>query len=327
MIRTALRTGISALILATVSFSTNAAQIAMETGGVNSVVGLMPQTMASFWAKDGVDVQLATGQTLTKSLLKVATGKLDSAVMPPLAFNALKKGVGPYKKMGDKASALGPNVRSLFGFPASYFHAITWADSGIDTWEDAAGKRIFIGPPAGAANRQIQAMIAAGGLAKDRYEGVKAPWNAAQQGFQDGQYDVYVGSYALGSQALVELSLSRKIRILPVKPENRDPDPSLGMASTVIPANTYPGQVNESDVIAWQSLMMLAVHKDMSDDMAYKMTKSYFAHTAEMGKNNKLLAHLDGADPFIGVTAPLHPGALRYYKENGISVPAALMLQ
>jgi hypothetical protein len=47
------------------------------------------------------------------------------------------------------------------------------------------------------------------------------------------------------------------------------------------------------------------------------MTKAYFESTADMGKNNGLLAHLDGASPFVGIAAPLHPGAIRYYKEIG----------
>lgn len=311
---------------AAVSMAAHAAKISMESGGTNSVVGMTPQAMAPYWAKAGVDVQLALDQTLTRSLLKLAQGSLDSSVIPLPAYPALVRGVGPYAKMGDKAKALAPNVRSLFAFTASTYHPIVWADSGIEKWSDVKGKRVFIGPPAGAANAQIRGLVkAASGLEEGKdYQGIKAPWGVAADNFRDGQYDVYIGSYAIGSQALVEMSLSRKIRVLSL-PNRNDPPASLGMAVATIPAKTYPGLVNTQDIIAWRTLMMLAVNKDMSDDVAYKLTKTYFESIPTLKAGNAALSVLNADDAFSGLVAPLHPGAVKYYKEAGRTVPAKLM--
>lgn len=315
-----------ALVLAaTLGQAAAADRIGMETATAASVVGLLPQTMASFWAKDGVDVQLSMDQTLTKSLLKLAEGQLDSAVIPPPAFVSLVNGTGPYAKMGDKGKALAGNVRALFGFPASFYHAVAWADSGIKQWTDAKGKRVFIGPPAGVANAQITAMARAGGLADGDYTPIKAPWGAAAQNFQDGQFDVYVGSYGLGSQALAEISLTRKVRFLSLPADKAQPPAGLGMSPAKIPAGSYPGQVNENDAMTWQTVMMMMVKGSIGDDIAYKLTKSYFTHLKELAKANALLAHLVASDPFAAVVAPLHPGALRYYKEAGMQVPSELI--
>ncbi|GGB79523.1 hypothetical protein GCM10011352_01450 [Marinobacterium zhoushanense] len=321
MIKKVLCTTLCALTVGVMPISAQANDIGMETATAASVVGLLPQTMASYWGEDGINVQLSMGQTLTKSLLKVATGKLDSAVVPTPAFYALQAGKGPYAKMGEKASALSKNVRALFGFPASMYHAVTWADSGIESWEDAVGKRVYIGPPAGAANAQITALVKAGGLEPGSYEAVKAPWGVASQSFQDGQFDVYVGSFGLGSQSLAEMSLQRPIRLLSVKPENRVPSKSVGMADGVIPAGTYPGVVNESDVYTFQTLMFIGVNEDMSDEIAYQLTKSYFENVSKIAEGNPLMKHLVSADPFVGVAAKIHPGAARYYAERGIEIP------
>ena len=314
----------NAALAASIGLAASGAQavdISMEAATAQSVVGLMPQTMASYLSEAGVDVQLAMGQTLTKSLLKVATGQLDSAVIPPGAFNALKAGKGPYAKMGqEKGSEMASGVRALYGFPGSTYHAITWADNGINEWPDAAGKRVYIGPPAGAANAQITSLAAAGGLEADQYEGIKAPWGAAAQAFQDGQFDVYVGSFPVGSQVVAELSLKRPIRILGI-PEGTEPKAGLGMEKSVVPAGTYPDQANESDSAAFLTLMFIGVNQSMSDDLAYTMTKIYMESREQMGKDNRLLNHLASYSPFTGVTAPLHPGAIRYYEEQGITVP------
>ncbi|WP_026291718.1 TAXI family TRAP transporter solute-binding subunit [Marinobacterium rhizophilum] len=303
----------------------NAQQISMETVAPSSVAGIVPQTMASYWAKEGVDVQLSMNQTLTKSLLKMTQGKLDSAIVPPNAYNALVNGKAPYAGMGDQGAALAQKVRSLFSIPASVYHAIVWDDSGIKSWADAEGKRVYIGPPGGAANEQITAMVKAGGLNDDQYEAVKAPWGPAAQSFQDGQFDVLVSTYGLGSQALSELSMSRDIRLLSVLPEKGEPPAGLGLVPAKIPPHTYPGQKNDDEVIAWQAVLMLGVKTDMSDDLAYQLTKSYMENRQALADGNALLRELPTADPLAGVNAPLHPGALRYYREAGIEVPKALL--
>jgi TRAP transporter TAXI family solute receptor len=281
--------------------------------------------MAPLWAKNGVDVELALGQTLTKSLLKIGQGTLDSAVIPLAAYADLAAGTGPYVQMGDKAAAVAGNVRSLFGFTASTYHPIVWADGPIKSWADIKGRRVFIGPPAGAANAQITGLIkAASGLEEGRdYTCVKAPWGVAGDGFRDGQFDVYVGTYALGSQALSELSLSRKIRLLSLP--NRDEPPfKLGLSVGTIPPGTYPGMVNTEPVTSWQTLMMLAVSKEMANDVAYQLTKAYFEGLPTLKAGNAAMKGLSADEAFSGLRTPLHPGAARYYREVGRSVPAAL---
>ncbi len=302
-----------------------AAKIGMESATPNSILGMLPQAMAPYWSKQGVDVQLSLNQTLTKSLLKIAKGSLDSAVIPGLAFSALQNGRGPYAKMADKAKDMSKNVRGLFTIPGSYYHAITRADSGIQSWPDAKGKRVFIGPPAGAANTQISSLAAAGGLDIGEYKPIKAPWGAAVQSFQDGQFDVFVGTFSLGSQSVAELSLTNEIRILGIPGEKMMPPEGLGMQPAEIPANTYPGQVNEDSALTWQTIMMMAVNKDMSDDIAYTLTKEFVDNRMALAESNALFNDLLTTDYFVGVNAPLHPGAVRYYKEEGIPIPEALL--
>ncbi|MEM7289443.1 MAG: TAXI family TRAP transporter solute-binding subunit [Pseudomonadota bacterium] len=309
--------------------------LSVEGGGAASLTGIVPQTFAQYASKADVDVQVVLGQTLTRSALKLAAGKIDMAVVPPPAFGAMKKGVGPYKKQADQAKSLSANVRSLFAFPAGTFHAIVWADSGIENWSDIKDKRVYIGPPAGAASRQIQGMIgqASGGLSVEGdYEGIRAPWGAAQQSFQDGQFDVYVASAAVGQQSLNELSLQRTIKILGIPDGVRDGDGwkdymvNSAMMMSEIPAGTYSGQANgDANLVSVASAMMMSVHKDMPEETAYKLTKAYWDNLQEMKNSNALLKTIDEEAPFAGTNAPLHPGALRYYQEAGIKVPDNLI--
>ncbi|MCW1950691.1 MAG: TAXI family TRAP transporter solute-binding subunit [Octadecabacter sp.] len=323
------------IVAASATFA-QAQSLSLEGGGAASLTGIVPQTYAQFAAEQDITLQVVLGQTLTRSALKLAAGRIDMAVVPPNAYRAMTRGVGPYKDQAEQAIEMSQNVRALFAFPAGTFHAVTWADSGIEDWGDLAGKRVFIGPPAGAASNQIQTLIrlASGGLTVDNgdYEGVKAPWGAAQQSFQDGQFDVYIGSIAVGSQALNELSLQRDIRILGVSDELRASEEwaeflvQQAQFESVVPAGSYSGQVNgDADLTTTASAMMMSVTADMDDDTAYTLTRAYWSNLDAMKNANALMRSIDASEPFAGMSATLHPGAVRYYQEEGIEIPADLM--
>lgn len=322
---------------ASLAVSAGAAQaqsISLEGGGAASLTGIVPQTYAQFAANEGINLQVVLGQTLTRSALKLAAGRIDLAVVPPPAYRAMSNGVGPYANSADQAKNLAGNVRALFGFPGGTFHAITWADSGIEDWADLADKRVYIGPPAGAASGQMQGLVelASGGLKSgEGYEGIRAPWGAAQQSFQDGQYDVYIASAAVGSQALNELSLQREIRILGVPEEKLSTEGwnellvNGALLPAEVPSGTYTGQANgDEQLITVATSMMMAAHADMDDDTAYSLTKAYWENLEAMKNANALMRSIDESDPFGGMNAPLHPGAAKYYEEIGIEIPDEL---
>lgn len=331
------RTLISAATLAMTASLAHGQSLSLEGGGAASLTGIVPQTYAQFAAEEGLSLQVVLGQTLTRSALKLAAGRIDMSVMPPPAFRAMSNGVGPYADNADQAKQLSGDVRALFGFPGGTFHAITWADSGVESWADLADKRVYIGPPAGAASGQMQGLVelASGGLkAGEGYEGVRAPWSAAQQSFQDGQYDVYIASAAVGSQALNELSLQREIRILGVPEDLVGTDAwsdllvSGALTPATIPAGTYSGNVSgDADLTTVATSMMMAVHVSMDDDTAYALTKAYWENLEAMKNANALMRSIDESDPFGGMNAPLHPGAARYYAEVGIDIPENLQPQ
>lgn len=320
--------------LSVTTLAVQAQPLSFEGGGSASLTGIVPQSIAPYAAKEGVDLQVVLGQSLTKSIFKVAAGKLDVAVAPPPAVSAMKKGVGPYKRSASQAQKLSGNLRALFGFFSSAMHGIVWADSDIQSWKDIKDKRVFIGPPAGAAAGQSSGMIeqASGGyLPGEDYEGVKVPWGSALQAFQDGQFDMYVGFYPIGSQSLNELSLQRPIRILNIEDEViSSPGWDEYTRSQVtdlarIPANTYSGQANaDQDLNTGATLMMIVTHQKMDDDTAYAITKAFWDNIETMKQANALMAPIDASKPFTGVNVPLHPGAVRYYQEQGIQVPAEL---
>jgi hypothetical protein len=122
-------------------------------------------------------------------------------------------------------------------------------------------------------------------------------------------------SAGLGVASLKDLSSSTEITVVAV-PKATVEKIGPPFVPVVIPAGTYTGQ--KTDVPTAAVVNYLVTNADVSDDLAYKMTKLIYENLPELanahaaGKGIKLEAAATGSP------APLHPGALRYYKEKGI---------
>ena len=187
-LRTALVGGLFAL--ASVIPAT-AETLKAEGGSAAGLSALVPQLLSKYTA-DGHEIRVNVDQTLTRSALKVATGAIDLASTPAGAFARMKVGKGPYKDLGQEAIDASGNIRSLFAFLGGHVHVITYADSGIESWEDLRGKRVFVGPPAGSFSAQTMKLIetVTGMKANEDYEAIRLAWGAANQAFEDGKFDL-----------------------------------------------------------------------------------------------------------------------------------------
>lgn len=324
------------LCLAITATAAKSEELRAETGSAGSLTTLVVQVMAKALAESDTSIRINSDQTLPRSALKLAAGQIDLAIVPPGAYRALKGGTAPFEENSEQAKALAPNLRSLFAFSAGVYHPIVWADSGIESWSDVAGKRIFMGPPGGVAGQQIEAVLRNGaGLEPETdYDPVKLGWGAAVPSFQDGQLDVLMYPIALGSARVMQLGLQRDIRILGLPAEIAGSDAYLtaldanGMVPGRVPAGLYDGQVNNDatqETAAYT--MVLAVNDEMSDDQAYELTKAFWQG---LEANRDDIAMLKGVEmaPLVGNPIPMHAGAANYYREQGLDIPdSALAVQ
>lgn len=322
----------TALIIA--ASAANAQIIRTDTGSTAGLTTLVPQVLAKFAAKDGIKLQITSDQTLTRSAVKLGGGQIEMAVVPPPAYRMMQTGKGPYAKQAEESAKLAGNLRMLFGFIGGHFHTIVWADSGMKSYSDFKGKRVYIGPPGGAANEQITGLIRVGsGLEPDKdYEPVRLGWGAANQAFQDGQMDVFVRAAAAGSAEIAQIAIQRQIRVISLSDDaakGKDWQEYLkrtGEFEGIIEPETYTGQVNRDErIVTAAYAMQLAVNASMDDDTAYKLTKAFWDNIDEVKATSALLKSLDPKQPLRGTNIPLHPGAAKYFKEKGIAIPDNVM--
>jgi TRAP transporter TAXI family solute receptor len=129
------------------------------------------------------------------------------------------------------------------------------------------------------------------------------------------QLNATLQSAGLGVASLKDLSTSSPIVVVSVP---KDVVEKIGapFVPAIIPASTYTGQ--DKDVPTAAVINYLVTSSAVSDDLAYQMTKLIFESLPELAN-----AHAAGKEIKLETAAqdspvPLHPGAIRYYKEKGV---------
>jgi len=280
----------------------------------------------------GVSVQLNTGQTLTRAVLKFGTGNLDIMPMVPQIVPWLKDGKKMYKKRLQKqAKKAYANTRAIFGFPASAIHIMTWHDSGIKTLADIKGKVVYMGPPAGGFWIQSTSYIkTVTGLTPKDFKAVRLPWGQGMQAMLDGKLDVFLRPTAIGSAVINQIGAKNKFYLLGAgkvadsKKWNDIMIKRLKNGNITIPAGTYPNQLG-GDVRTTIANNSIIVRADMDSNLVYKMVKATWENLDEIHKSAVVLKTLSPKNAFAGVNLPLHPGAVKYYKEVGIKIPPDIL--
>lgn len=323
-------------VLAIASVATTQAEtLKAESGNPATFNSQLATLMSTYAERDhGIQMQLSTGQNLAMAGVKVGAGRIDLSMIPTELTGYMSEGSRMYASMGDQASAAADNLRSLFGYVHGAYHVFTWADSGIEDWDDLAGKNVYIGPASSAASSAIERIIEAntGMTPGNGYNGVTMGWGASGQAFSDGQVDVLVSGSQIGSSSIEQYSLVNPIRFLGIAPSARSGDVWQGLMNTEgmmelsIDNTTYPNVSNpDGDIAMLAFTMMSVVHQDMDDDTAYALTSTLWDNIDEIRASGPVFANLTIESAFTGVNVPLHPGAYRYYQEQGINVPARLV--
>lgn len=313
---------VSATVVAIVGAS-HAQTLTWESGSPTGTESMIGQVMATY---GDMDMQLNTGQVATRSCMRLGRGEIDIAICPQPAHKLMISGKGPYKDETEAAAAAAENIRGLLAFSAGFFHPIARGGSYIETWDDLHGLRVFTGAPAGAVNHQSEALIEIGSGFKAGvdYESVRMGWDAALQAFQDGQFDFMMFPTAAGNAALEQLG---SIHILDL-PKDADQTEAWKIFATEdsrrlgsIPSGTYSNLTEDRDIRAAEFGMQVAVNVNMDDDTAYTLTRAFWENLPEAQKNIRVMNMIDAAEPFRGISVRLHPGAVRYYEEQGFEIP------
>lgn len=286
-----------------------------STGGVYAVYG---EGMASIISKS-VGVKTSTRQTQgpTQNLVFVQTGQTElGMVTSGPAFEAVS-GILDLKP-GDKHE----KVRALFAMYPTPFQMIALKASGISKIEDLSNKRLGAGPRGGTGGTYWPRWLKSVGISANiQFGGI------GDQGAQlaDGRLDAIVTAGGIPHPTLSELETIKDVTIFGMS------DKVLAgilksnpyAVEFVIPKATYKSLSGDIKTAAMWNFVV--TNSDMSETLAYNIVKSVFENHKRL-----VLSHATAKDTLAenishNTVLPLHPGAVRYYREIGVSIPKAIL--
>lgn len=205
---------------------------------------------------------------------------------------------------------------------SNYTHLVTLTSSGIHTVTGLRGKRVSTGSPGSGTEVIAFRVLRAAGLDPGTdvtRQGLGASESA--DSLKDGKVDAFFWSGGLPTAAVQDLSHSPgiSVRLIPtgdlVSALQRDHG-DLYFPLT-IPAGAYPGVTASVPVVGVANV--LVVNRSMPDQLAYDITRVLFEKQPELAAIHPEARNLSLQTAVMGSPAPFHSGAMRYYKEKGIT--------
>lgn len=221
------------------------------------------------------------------------------------------------------------NIRILVGgIDEYYFGPIASASAPFDSLDQAIEEEMpidFVSQPRGSiGDAGTKMVLDAYGVSEDDIAGWGGSFdptstNVASEAIQNEQADLWVQAITAGHPNVTELAQTTDIRILDISDEAMKNLGDFGLEAATLPAGTFKGQ--DEDVQLPGFYTSIIASEDMDEDTAYAITKSIVENADGLKEENAGMSAFDpeeAASEAMTGGVPLHPGAERYFRDQGI---------
>lgn len=291
--------------------------VTIGTGGVTGVYyavgGAVCRLMNKDRATTGIrcSVESTGGSVFNVNAIK--TGELDFGLtQSDVQFNATK-GEGQFK---DKAD---PDLRAVFSVHPEPFTVLSRKEANITKFEDFKGKRFNVGNPGSGTRASMEELLAKLGWKMSDFS-LAAELKADEQGTAlcDNKVDGFYYGVGHPSAAIQDPTTSCGAKLVPLTGPAVDAllKEHPYYAKATIPGGMYANNPNPTDT--YGVLATVVTSAKVPEATVYAMTKAVFDNFDEFKKLHPAFANLDPKKMVKdGLSAPLHPGAIKYFKEKG----------
>ena len=233
---------------------------------------------------------------------------------PPALVRLAKGGKAMFEGKGDPSF---DEIRALFPIPSLTMHFVARADAGVSSFADLEGKTVLLGKGSFGA-REGEKYLKLFGL-EGKVTLAEVELSNAVPALKNGQIDAFVTAGSYPAPNVIEAAASTGVVVLSLSEEQIA---ETKRARLVIPAGTYAGQ--DSDIVTTSLPVVAYATTKMDDETAYQLTKTYWEGKAAMGD---AAPWWNGVDESLmsNIEGKIHPGAIRFYKEAGMSLTDAQM--
>jgi TRAP transporter TAXI family solute receptor len=310
----------SVLLAADLASAQDQRFITIGTGGVTGVYypagGAICRLVNTGRKEHGIRCSVESTGGSVYNVNTIRQGELDfGVVQSDVQYNALEgqgqefEGQGPFE-----------DLRAVFALHPEPFTVVARADSGIKSFDDLKGKRVNVGNPGSGQRSTMEVLMDAKGWTMDEFALASELKSAEQsQALSDNNVDAIVFTVGHPNGSIQEASTTTDATLVPVT--GAEVDQLVGdnpyYSKATIPGGMYRG--NPDDVETFGVRATLVSSADVPDEVVYEVVKAVFENFEDFKKLHPAFATLEKEEIVTGgLSAPLHPGAERYFKEAGL---------
>ncbi len=327
-IRTALRLKASSLaIAASVALATGSMAVSAQeqrfvtigTGGVTGVYypagGAICRLVNMDRKEHGIRCSVESTGGSVYNLNAIRQGELDLAVAQSDWQYHAYHGTSEFADQGKNEK-----LRAVFSLHPEPFTVVASKASGIETFEDLEGKRVSVGNPGSGQRATAEVLMKEMGWTMDKFA-LAAELKAAEQSqaLCDGNIDAFFYTVGHPSGAIKEATTSCDSTIVSVDNAATktlvDGNPYYRVAT--IPGGMYRG--NDEDVKTFGVAATFVSSSDVPEEVVYQVVKAVFENFDSFKRLHPAFGNLKKDEMVSGaLSAPLHKGAEKYYREAGL---------
>lgn len=294
----------------------SAEEIIIGTGGVKGVYYPLGQAICDAVNRhEDMTCRVESTGGSIYNLNALRAGRLDLGMAQSdaqyYAYNgrAVFEDQGPYQ-----------DLRAVFSVHTEALTVVARGDADIRSFDDLKGKRVNIGNPGSGQRFTMEALMAAKGWTRDDFALATELESTVQaRALCDDQIDAFVFTVGHPNDSILDTASSCNAVLVEVTGPEVDELVSENpyYIKTIIAGGLYPGNPDDVQTLGVKATLVAAA--DTSDQAVYRVVKSVFDNFDAFRRIHPDFEDLDKEAMMTeGLTAPLHEGARRYYREAGL---------
>jgi len=311
------------LILFTFTFSSISLArtfVTIGTGGVTGVYyptgGAITRMINKKFEEYNIKATVESTAGSVYNINAVLSGDLEFGIAQSDRQYQAYNGLAEWNKRGAQR-----DLRAIFSIHPESITLIAAVKSGVSSVMDLKGKRVNIGNPGSGQLQNSKDVLSGFGIGLDEITAEQVKAVEAPGLLQDGKIDAFFYTVGHPNGNIKEATSGRlKVRIIPVKGEEVEDllKKYPYYAKTIIPGEFYPNALNKGDVESIGVKATFVTSRDMDEKIVYAITKEVFDNLEDFKKLHPAYSLLTKEKMLEGLSAPIHKGALQYYREAGL---------
>ncbi len=282
--------------------------MSFATGNTNGLYYPLGGGLASVWSRSLPEVNMKAETTAgsVTNLIQVANDESEIGFSQADALAGALAGSGRFPEPLP--------LRTLGRIYPNVAHLVTVEGTGIRSIQDLRGRRVSVGPPGSGNAVTAWNVLSAVGIVEADFTVRQLDYAQMSNGLKDGTLDAGFIAGGVGMPAVVEISVSRPMVLVPFTEEEIEVIVAAvpAYAGFQVPAGAYRGV--DTPVLTPSLWNHIVVAEGMDEELAFDLVQTMFERRSDLEAISSVARFLDPETARDVPGFPLHPGAILFYQ-------------